>query len=84
MSSQAQLFKMLQAYDFALAETQLFLDTHPTNQKALEYFNRVNQLRQTAYAEYGDKFGPIVVSQADDLEKWQWIESPWPWERSED
>ena len=34
------MLRRLQAADFVLHETVLYLDGHPTNQKALEFFRR--------------------------------------------
>ena len=41
------MLRRLQAADFVLHETVLYLDGHPTNQKALEFFRKA----KTAYDE---------------------------------
>ena len=83
MTERDMLFKAIQQYDFALYELNLYLDTHPKCLKALEYFNKYNDLRRTAYNEYIKKYGPLVAKDNSSLSEWEWVDSPWPWERSE-
>lgn len=83
MTERDMLFKAIQQYDFALYELNLYLDTHPNCSKALGYFNKYNELRTTAYNEYIKKYGPLTAKDNSSLSKWQWIDQPWPWERSE-
>ena len=36
-----ELFEYINQISFAVDDVKLFLDTHPGNQKALEYFQRI-------------------------------------------
>lgn len=65
---------------FAVDEAKLFLDTHPDDKEALEYFNHYNKTRKHAVAEYSACFGPLVVEEADCEKEFQWATKPWPWE----
>jgi len=77
---EAFLWKV-QAYEFALLEVGLFLDTHPKDQTALSYFEQYRHMKHLAEAEYTRMYGPITMDHMDnDLSTWQWIENPWPWE----
>ena len=45
MNERKTLLKRLQIADFVLKEVHLFLDTHPENREALEYFKKYQKLR---------------------------------------
>ena len=68
--------------DFAIHELVLFLDTHPTNRKALELLSQYREKRQECVALYEERYGAFVVTPKDVPAKdcWKWLESPWPWE----
>ncbi len=80
MSERTELLKVIQAHDFALNETALFLDTHPQNKKALLYYDKIRKLLAQVTVEYETKYGPLTRMSATSTERWQWIDSPWPWE----
>ena len=74
-----ELLKEIMAVDFSLVELNLYLDTHPLDQRALrlnnEYVMRHKMLKENHEKEYG----PInhrFVSECP----YEWIENPWPWE----
>ena len=68
--------------DFALHELVLFLDTHPTNAKALSLMREYRKLRKETVALYESKFGTYIATAADvpPEDEWKWINGPWPWE----
>ncbi len=70
--------------DFALHELNLFLDTHPTNAKAMELVEKYRKRRRELIALYEENFGPYIVKSDDVPAKacWQWLEGPWPWENN--
>ena len=75
-----KLLKRVKALDFAVIEAGLFLNTHPSDPKALAYFNKMNEERQTAYEQYVDTYGPLTIFDCMGTDSWDWVESPWPWE----
>ncbi|MDR1674834.1 MAG: spore coat protein CotJB [Oscillospiraceae bacterium] len=84
MSSRNADLKTLQMYEFMLHDTALFLDTHPDNAKALEYYKKYKAIYDEARSEFTRKYGPLAhrdinIDKPDSM-KWQWIEGPWPWE----
>ena len=79
---QNSLMQVVQMYDFYLEDLQLYLDTHPMSTNALEMFNKYQELRKAAYEAYAIKFGPIILSQTDTSNHFNWVDGPWPWERS--
>ena len=60
-----ELFEYINQISFAVDDVKLFLDTHPGNQKALEYFQN----------------GPLTVDTvSENSDCWNWINEPWPWQ----
>ncbi len=81
MNDRNKLMKKIYQYDFALYETILYLDTHPTNKKALNYYSKVRDEVAKLKNEYNTKYGPITASDNNDPNDWHWIDKPWPWEK---
>ena len=61
-------------------DVNLFLNTHPTNQAALNYHKKYTALYQQAKAEYEAAFGPLTCEGVNVENGWTWIDKPWPWE----
>lgn len=79
--SKEDLLNEIQSLYFAITELGLFLNTHPTDEKALclhqEYANKLKD----ATEKYERAFGPLSIYYP--CNKWKWLNNPWPWERSE-
>ena len=75
-----EMLRRVQEADFVLYDTALFLDTHPTCQAALEFFNHYQQVYTEAVAAYEAQFGPLVAFDTDTAQGWTWVQGPWPWE----
>lgn len=75
-----KLLYRIQSLKFALAETNLFLDGHPKNTKALKYFNRLKGKLDEARAQYEAAFGPLTALANVSETNWHWVAAPWPWE----
>ncbi len=73
--------RLVQELNFTVIEASLYLDGHPHNKKALEYFKRQREQLGYAVHEYEKKYGPLTVYGTD--ENWDWAKSPWPWELEE-
>ena len=75
-----EALRRVQEADFVLYDLNLFLDTHPTNQMALDLFRQFQQEFAEAAADYESQFGPLVADDADTTQGWAWVRTPWPWE----
>ena len=64
---------------FVKVETELFLDTHPDCRQALDYYHRILAELEAAELEYINAIGPLVSSESS-TERWNWIDTPWPWQ----
>lgn len=80
--NRAQLLNYINEVSFAVVDSSLYLDTHPGDQNALEYFNEYSEKRKAALREYAKHYGPLTIDTANDTESdsWEWVEQPWPWE----
>ncbi|MEW6546260.1 MAG: spore coat protein CotJB [Bacillota bacterium] len=76
-----QLLDRLVALEFTAIELQLYLDTHPDDQRALADFNATAQELASLKQLYESRFGPLL-SYGFSLspQAWRWIEEPWPWQ----
>ena len=74
------LLKQVYETSFAMDDVVLYLDTHPDDQDALEYFFYVMGMRQQAVMAYEAQCGPLMVEGVMDENYWTWINDPWPWE----
>ena len=70
----------LQELSFALKETELFLDGHPENRRALAYYAEQKAEYDTLKAEYEATYAPITPNANENDTAWRWVRSPWPWE----
>ncbi len=80
MNDKEKLANRLQILDFAIQEVALFLDSHPKDKVALDYYHKHKDMRQMALAEYQSKYGPIHITANENKDEWVWISDPWPWE----
>ena len=77
-----QLLYEINKVDFVLKELNLYLDTHPYDQQAMEAFKHYNMAKTKMVQEYTEKYGPLVLSILDmDCREWKWATQDWPWER---
>ena len=65
-----KMLRYVQELGFAIDDVVLYLDTHPTDQNALKYFNHYNRLANQARQEYSAKFTPLTISCADVSVPW--------------
>ncbi len=75
-----EALRNVQMYSFALDDTGLFLDTHPTNRAALTFYSDTMKRYLEAVEVYEDQFGPLTAGDSDTEKGWTWVETPWPWE----
>ena len=64
---------------FALDEATLYLDTHPEDSQAMEYYQYVKRASQSAVSAYEQTYGPLMINQVE-ANTWTWVNDPCPWE----
>lgn len=77
---QPDLYK-LQQMAFAAHDINLYLDTHPNDIEAIKLYNEYSKQEEILRNSYERKYGPVDLSFNDNLTTWEWIKSPWPWNR---
>ena len=77
-----QLMDHINQVSFAVDDAKLYLDTHPCDREALDYFREMSRKRNRALKEYAEAYGPLTIDTADQscTERWNWINEPWPWQ----
>ena len=79
MMNREEMAMQIKAYQFAVTDIALYLDTNPEDEKAIclhrEYTRRLKDLRD----KYQKVYGPLTIEYP--CNKWRWLEEPWPWER---
>lgn len=84
MVSCHDILKRIRAYQFALYDLSLFLDSHPCDQQAMQlrklYTDKLNKLIDV----YEQSYGKLIQTQDDVEDNWKdWISNPWPWDFAE-
>ena len=79
MNERKRIFKQIQVYDFAVHEAILYLNGHPNDKKALDFYKRHNAKLKELTSVYEKKYGPLTAF-SNEVDTWQWTECAWPWE----
>lgn len=77
MNERNKLLKKLSAAQFAVWELQLYLDTHPCDQNAVELCKKHSEDANRLYKEYTEKYGALKKECCNTTE---WLSNPWPWD----
>lgn len=80
--SREMLLQTINEVSFAVNDIQLYLDTHPEDEKALAYYRDKVLIRKEALEEYASCYGPLTIDTGNDRcsRSWDWVLQPWPWE----
>ena len=73
------LIQKIMEYRFSVIELGLYLDSHPTDQKALCLHNEYSKKLKELSDKYQKVYGPLTMDYP--CNKWRWLEMPWPWEK---
>lgn len=82
MMDRERLLKEIMAIDFTLLDLNLYLDTHPMDRRALAIYNENIRISKMLRDRYERMFGPLSPTSVHNVNRWQWVESPWPWEKN--
>ena len=75
---EAKLFNVMQ-FSFAINDLNLYLDLHPDDTRVVRLFEELVKEEKQAKKEYMEQYGPLTVTKVKG-DKFDWIESPWPWD----
>ncbi|MCL2047948.1 MAG: spore coat protein CotJB [Defluviitaleaceae bacterium] len=80
MNRRDGFLREVQKWDFAVLDTVLFLDNHPKDKLALEWYRHFQALAKKAREEYESHCGPLQYCEQTGFDSWEWTKGPWPWE----
>lgn len=80
MSNKDQMLKDISIVDFVLVELMLYLDTHPFDRNAMDYFNHYSKIKNQMIKEFSQKYFPLTKDLAESNKEWRWGAAPLPWE----
>lgn len=66
--------------DFTLVDLMLFLDTHPDDKEAMEYFNHYAKIKDKMVKDFSMMYYPLTKDLAESTTEWRWGAAPLPWE----
>lgn len=81
MNEEKRLMRQIQMLSFALYEATLYLDGHPNDRRALEYYAGHQKKLSELKNRYEREYGPLTINTAVG-DSWKWVSGPWPWEYS--
>ncbi|KGR76731.1 spore coat protein CotJB [Ureibacillus manganicus] len=76
-----QRLEEIQAIDFILIELNLYLDTHPNDQEAINQFNETVKKSIKLKMKFDIDFGLLINFGRGFTDcSWEWNDTPWPWQ----
>ena len=78
--NQEELYEWNMMLGFCAVDMMLYLDTHPDDEEALNYFNQCNTLYNAAKQSYQEQFGLLNAFSEQERFSWDWNTAPMPWE----
>ncbi|MBD5536800.1 MAG: spore coat protein CotJB [Lachnospiraceae bacterium] len=81
-SEQSRMLKDISIIDFTLVELNEYLDTHPHDRQAMEYFNHYARIKNQMAKDFSARYFPLTADMSTDTREWNWVLSPMPWESS--
>lgn len=72
--------KKIYELGFAITETALYLDTHPEDKDALEYYCGIRNIYHDMSMQYAEYYGPLTYDYVFSENYWMWVATPMPWE----
>ena len=80
MNQKEELLMDIGIVNFTLVDLTLFLDTHPNDRTAMEYFNHYVRIKNQLEREFSMKYYPLNLGMAESNKEWRWGMAPLPWE----
>ena len=61
-------------------ELELYLDTHAEDREAFELYQTMLAVKKEAMERYARRCAPLLQTDQLGMERYAWLDSPWPWE----
>ncbi len=80
--NRAEQIRKIQELGFACVDLNLYIDTHPDDENAINIYNSLACQLENAIKNYEKKYGPLMnFGFGKSSCPWQWIDEPWPWQK---
>ncbi len=76
-----KMLNEIRALKFAITDVAEYLNTHPTDRRALCLHREYSQQLRELSDKYQKIYGPLSIYFP--CNSWRWLEEPWPWERGD-
>ena len=76
------LLHRLQALDFSIYDTVLYLDAYPNSADALAYYKKLVAERDSLIRALSASHNAPTTAFDNVGDDWDWVKGPWPWEAS--
>lgn len=80
MEYSKQLMMEISILNFTVYDLILYMDTHPYDMEAKEYYGRFQKSLMMKQKEFAMKFYPLMQCYCDGRKDWSWENGPLPWE----
>ena len=80
MRQKEQMLENIGTLSFVMVELALYLDTHPFDRRAMDYFNHYSRIKNQMVGEFSREYYPLSLSMAESNREWRWGMAPLPWE----
>ena len=80
MSNEEKMLFDIGTIDFVIVDLAEYLDTHPYDRGAMEYFNYYCRMKNQMCREFSLKYYPLTKDMAESSKEWRWGAAKLPWE----
>ena len=75
-----QMLTKISELEFTLTDLNLYLDTHPNNQEALDMFTKLSASLKSLKYDYAQRCRALCVNDVPNTAPFQWASTKWPWQ----
>ena len=80
-SDKEKMLLEIQKYGFYLLDLGLYLDLHPNDKEALEYFKENRNKYYKLINEFNKNYYPLIFMDSSSMDSYQWLQGSFPWVR---
>lgn len=78
-SEKEKILFHIMALSFAINDLNLYLDLHPDKKEIFDLFKKYGEEKERLCKDYEKIYGPLELTGTTGP-KYNWLDSPWPWE----
>lgn len=82
-ANNTSLLEEIRQLSFVKTELELYLDTHPECEVALDYYTKTVNALDSLIEQYEGSTAPLTASGGVGENGWRWVKGAWPWQMGE-